>query len=72
MKERAIHVERESLQEEIKRNRQEVGRSEKRLKEKKHSEELVANDKISGTERVKIKGRHGEVKNPTRAVSWNS
>ena len=70
--ERAIHVERESLQEEIKRNRQEVGRSEKRLKEKKHSEELVANDKISGTERVKIKGRHGEVKNPTRAVSWNS
>ena len=32
--ERAVHVERESLQEEINRNRQEVGRSEKRLKER--------------------------------------
>ena len=33
--ERAVHIERESLREEINRNRQEVGRSEKRLKEKK-------------------------------------
>ena len=32
--ERAVHVERESLREEINHNRQEVGRSEKRLKEK--------------------------------------
>ena len=32
--ERAVHVERESLREEINRNRQEVGRSEKRLKER--------------------------------------
>ena len=31
--EKAVHVERESLREEINRNRQEVGRSEKRLKE---------------------------------------
>ena len=32
--ERAVHVERESMREEINRNRQEVGRSEKRLKER--------------------------------------
>ena len=32
--ERAVHVERESLRERINRNRQEVGRSEKRLKER--------------------------------------
>ena len=32
--ERAVHFERESLREEINRNRQEVGRSEKRLKER--------------------------------------
>ena len=32
--ERAVHVERESLREEINRIRQEVGRSEKRLKER--------------------------------------
>ena len=32
--ERAVHVERESLREQINRNRQEVGRSEKRLKER--------------------------------------
>ena len=32
--ERAVHVERESLREEINRNRQEVGRCEKRLKER--------------------------------------
>ena len=32
--ERAVHIERESLREEINRNRQEVDRSEKRLKEK--------------------------------------
>ena len=32
--ERVVHVERESLREEINRNRQEVGRSEKRLKER--------------------------------------
>ena len=56
--ERAIHVERESLREEINRNRQEVGRSEKTLEGKNgraHSEELVANDKRSGTERVTLK-----------------
>ena len=32
--ERAVHIERESLREEINRNRQEVSRSEKRLKER--------------------------------------
>ena len=32
--ERAVHVERENLREEINRNRQEVSRSEKRLKER--------------------------------------
>ena len=32
--ERAVHIERESLREEINCNRQEVGRSEKRLKER--------------------------------------
>ena len=32
--ERAVHVERESLREEINRNRQEIGRSKKRLKER--------------------------------------
>ena len=32
--ERAVHIEREGLREEINRNRQEVGRSEKRLKER--------------------------------------
>ena len=32
--ERAVHIERETLREEINRNRQEVGRSEKRLKER--------------------------------------
>ena len=32
--ERAVHIERESLREEMNRNRQEVGRSEKRLKER--------------------------------------
>ena len=32
--ERAVHIERESLREEVNRNRQEVGRSEKRLKER--------------------------------------
>ena len=32
--ERAIHIERESLREEINRNRQEVGKSEKRLKQR--------------------------------------
>ena len=58
--ERALHIERESLREEINRNRQEVGRSKKTLERKSgraHSDELVANDKRSGTE---------------RAVSWDS
>ena len=32
--ERAVHIERERLREEINRNRQEIGRSKKRLKEK--------------------------------------
>ena len=38
--ERAVHIERESLPEEINRNRQEVGRSEKRLK--KRTDENIA------------------------------
>ena len=40
--ERAVHVERENLREEINRNRQEVGRSEKRSKERMH-EHLAKN-----------------------------
>ena len=68
--ERAVHIERESLREEINRNRQEVGRSEKRLKER--MDEHIANDKRSGTERVTLKRRHGELKNSARAVSWDS
>ena len=47
--ERAVHVERESMREKINRNRQEVGRIEKRLKE------IVANDKGSGAKRVTVK-----------------
>ena len=43
--ERAVHVERENLREEINRNRQDVKRSEKPLKER--TEELVANDEGS-------------------------
>ena len=73
--ERAVHIERESMREEINRNRQEIGRSEKRLKERtdEHiAKKLVANDKRSGTERITLKRRHGEVKNSARAVSWGS
>ena len=74
--ERAVHVERESLREDINRNRQEVGRSEKRLKERTNMHMAknlhIANDKRSGTERVTLKRRHGEVKNSERAVSWDS
>ena len=74
--ERAVHIERESLREEINRNRQEVDRSEKGLKKRKngqaHSEKLVANDKRSGKERATLKRRHGEVKNSARAVSRDS
>ena len=42
--ERAVHIERESLREEINRNRQEVGRSEKRLKERtdEHIEKILS------------------------------
>ena len=40
--ERAVHVERESLREEINRNRQEASRSEKRLK-KRTDEHLAKN-----------------------------
>ena len=47
--ERAVHVEKESMREEINRNRQEVDRIEKRLKE------IVANDKGSGAKRVTVK-----------------
>ena len=68
--ERAAHIERESLREEINRNRQEVGI--KRKNGRALSEELVANEKRSGTERVTLKRRHGEVENSARAVSWDS
>ena len=73
--ERVVHVERESLREEINRNRQEIGRSEKRLKERtdeQFGQDFVTNDKGSGTKRVRVKRRHGEVENSTRADSWNS
>ena len=64
--ERAVHIERESLREEINRNRQEVGRSEKRLKERT-DEHMTRN-----LSRMTLKSRHGEVKNSARAVSWVS
>ena len=66
--ERAVHVERESLREETNRNRQEAGRSEKRLKER--TDERIADE--SRTERVTLKRRYGKVKNATRANSWDS
>ena len=69
--EKAVHVERESLREESNRNRQEVKKLEGK-NGRAHSEELVTNDKRSGTERVTLKRRHGEVKNSARAVSWDS
>ena len=73
--ERAVHIERESLREEINRNRQESWQKRKTLERKNgrtYDEELVANDKRGGTEGVTLKSRHGEVKNSARAVSWVS
>ena len=74
--ERAVHVERENLLEEINRNRQEVSRSEKRLKERT-DEHLAKNlspmtREAEQRELVTIERRHGEVENSTRADSWDS
>ena len=51
--ERAVHIERESLREEINRNRQEVGRSEKRLKERtdKHMAKILSRMKREAEQR---------------------
>ena len=59
--ERAVHVERESLREEINRNRQEVGRSEKRLKERtdEHLVKNLSRMTREAEQRVTIKRRHG-------------
>ena len=68
--ERAVHIERESLREEI---NLEISWQERKTPERKngraYGEELVANDKRGGTARVTLKRRHGEYKNSTRAVS---
>ena len=72
--ERAVHIERESLREEINRNRQEVGRSEKRLKERtdEHIAKNLSRMTREAEQRVTLKRRHGEVENSARAVSWDS
>ena len=74
--ERAVHIERESLREETNRNRQEVGSSEKRLKERndehKRLKERTDEEQEKRNRRVTLKRRHGEVKNSARAVSWDS
>ena len=86
--ERAVHIERESLREEINRNRQEVGywknaidrklgigqegKTLERKNGRAYGEELVANDQRGGTARITLKRRHGEVKNSARAFSWDS
>ena len=49
--ERAVHVERENLREEINRNRQEVGRSEKRLK--KRTDKQIAKNLSRMTRKAK-------------------
>ena len=70
--ERTVHIERESLREEINRNRQEVGRSKKRLKER--TDELIAKILSRMTreaEQREIRLRD-DVKNSARAVSWDS
>ena len=56
--ERAVHVERENLRDEINRNRQEVSRSEKRLKELRLREDLekwrIQQEETLGTLDTKI------------------
>ena len=72
--ERAVHVERESLREEINCNRQEASRSEKRLKERteEHLAKNLSRLTKEADQRITIKRRHGEVENSTRADSWDS
>ena len=67
--ERAVHVERESLREELNSKRQKISGSEKRLKEKT-DEHLAKN--LSQTKGVTNKRRNGEVESSARAVSWDS
>ena len=66
--ERAVHVERESLREEINRNRPEVGRSEKRLKER--TDEHIAKNLSRVTK--DFKNSATDFKNSAGAVFWDS
>ena len=68
---KAVRVERESLREEINRNRQAVCRSEKRLKERT-DEHLAKNLSRMTGEAEQKQLRHGEVENSTRTDSWDS
>ena len=54
--ERAVHVERESLREEIDRKRQEVSRNEKRLKER--TDEYLAKNLSQVTREAEQKEKH--------------
>ena len=54
--ERAVHVERESLREEIDRKRQEVSRNEKRLKER--TDEYLAKNLSQMTREAEQKEKH--------------
>ena len=54
--ERAVHVERESLREEIDRKRQEVSRNEKRLKER--TDEYLAKNLSRMTREAEQKEKH--------------
>ena len=70
--ERAVHIERESLREEINRSRQEVGRSEKRLKDR--TDEHMAKNLSRMTreaEQRELRLRD-DMENSARAVSWVS
>ena len=72
--ERAVHVERENLREEINRKRQEASRSEKRLKERtdEHLAKNLPRLTRENEQRVTVKRRYGEVENSTIADSWDS
>ena len=69
--ERGVHIERESLREEINRNSQEIGRCEKRLKERT-DEHMAMNLSRMTKEAEQRELRLREVKNATRADSWDS
>ena len=63
--ESAVHVERESLRERVNRNRQEVSRSEKRLKEK--TDEYLAKN----LSRMTSEAEQRETRLRNESASWN-